>query len=559
MGMQKQWQAVHDALGARAPDYDDTPMGAYLERHAKDRPDAVALRYMTLAITYGELNRQVNRFANALKDLGVGRGDTVGFHMPNIPQYVIAVAAVSKLGAQGSGVSPLLAPPELIHQIDDAGISVLVSLADFAPALAAMSRVPDGLKHVISVGAGDALGAPDVSPVDLPGVAGHTWQGVMADASEDFRQVEVDPHDTFMIQYTGGTTGKPKGAEISHRNVMHNPVMVEALDPDYALYEESYASAFPFFHIAGFSMICGAMIYGAEIRLLPNPRDIDHFVDVLQSHPPTILAGVPALYDMLIAHPGFKDVDWSRLKIAKSGAAPLTRTTYDNLSAVIGENKVSDVFGMTETGPCHVCHPISRYKLGSVGVPMPGTDLKIMDVETGTREMPLGEPGEIATAGPQVMKGYLGLPEESARALREIDGVRYMFTGDVGYMDEDGYVFLCDRAKDMLVVGGFKVFSVEVEDKLKAHPDVAESAIVGAPDEKRPGNDIVHLFVQRSPDSEGDAGQVTKRLLDWFRANMAPYKVPKHIHFVDAIPLTPVGKIDKKKMRADILDGAASA
>ncbi|MGB3456705.1 MAG: AMP-binding protein [Litorimonas sp.] len=546
------WQTIHDALGAVPPDYDDTPLGGHLERHAANRPDAVAMRFMQAAMSYGELDRAANRLANALSGLGVGRGDVVGLHMPNIPQYVIAVAAVSKLGAAGSGVSPLLAPPELVHQIDDAGISVLISLSDFAPALAAMPRVPDGLRHVISTGAGDTLGAPDVAPLDLPGTAGHTWQGLTSGASDVFAQVEVDPGDTFMIQYTGGTTGKPKGAEISHRNVMHNPRMVEALDPDYEMYAERYASAFPFFHIAGFSMICGMMIYGAELRLLPNPRDVDHFVEVLQSHPPTILAGVPALYDMLLAHPGFKEVDWSRLKIAKSGAAPLTRTTYDNLSAVIGENKISDVFGMTETGPCHVAHPISRYKLGSVGVPMPGTDLKIMDVETGTREMPAGEPGEIATTGPQVMKGYLGLPEESARAIREIDGARYMFTGDVGYLDADGYVFLCDRAKDMLVVGGFKVFSVEVEDKLKAHPDVAESAVVGAPDEKRPGNDIVHLFVQRAPDSEGSDADAESRLRDWIRANMAAYKVPKHFHFLDAIPLTPVGKIDKKAMRAQV-------
>ena len=550
---ERAWLKVHEALGAKAPDFEDTPFGGYLERHAEVNPDAIALRFMGATTDYAALNQAANKLANALSDLGIGRGDVVGFHMPNIPQYVIAVAAVSKLGATGSGVSPLLAPPELVHQIDDAGISVLISLSDFAPALSAMPTIPKGLKHVISVGAGDTLGAPDVSAIDLTGVSGHTWQGLMTDASDEFSQVEVDPDYTFMIQYTGGTTGKPKGAEISLRNVMHNPRMVATLDPQMDLYGERFASAFPFFHIAGFTMMCGVMIYGAEICLLPNPRDIDHFVSVMQANPPTILAGVPALYDMLLAHPNFKDVDYSNLKFAKTGAAPLTRTTYDNLSAVIGENKIADVFGMTETGPCHVCHPVSRYKLGSVGIPMPGTDLKIMDVETGTKEMPMGEPGEIATSGPQVMKGYLGLPEESARALRDIEGQRYMFTGDVGYLDEDGYVFLCDRAKDMLVVGGFKVFSVEVEDKLKAHPDVGESAVVGAPDKARPGNDIVHLFIQRSPESEGSEVDAETRIREWIRANMAPYKVPKQIHFLDAIPLTPVGKIDKKKMRAMVI------
>jgi long-chain acyl-CoA synthetase len=257
---------------------------------------------------------------------------------------------------------------------------------------------------------------------------------------------------------------------------------------------------------------------------------------------------------MLLAHPEFADVDFSGLKTAKSGAAPLTRTTYDALAAVIGAGKFADVFGMTETGPCYINHPVAHYKIGSVGIPMPGADVRIMDVETGTKEMPLGEVGEIVTSGPQLMTGYLGLPDESARALREIDGVRYMYSGDVGYMGEDGYLFLCDRAKDMLVVGGFKVFSVEIEDKLKALPDVAESAIVGAPDAKRPGNDIVHLFVQRSAVSTGSDAETEDRLRTWIRANMAPYKVPKHIHFLDEIPLTPVGKIDKKKMRATVTD-----
>lgn len=549
----KPWLAVHEELGATPAEFDDTPLGGYVERHAAARPDAIALQFMHSEMSYSALNAAANRAAHALASLGVGRGDTVGFHMPNIPHYVIGLVAVSKLGARGSGVSPLLAPPELVHQITDAGISVLISLSDFAPALTAMPSIPEGLNHIISAGAGDTLGAPDVGTVDLPGVDGHTWQGLMTDRSDTFSQVAVDPNDTFMIQYTGGTTGKPKGAEVTHRNVMHNPLMVIQMDPDVILYGERYVSAFPFFHIAGLSFLCSTLIFGAEMRLLPNPRDIDHFVETMKAYPPTVMAAVPALYDMLIAHPDSKDIDWSQLKVAKSGAAPLTSTTYDRLTELFGANKLSDVFGMTETGPCHVGHPISRYKQGSVGVPLPGTDLRIMDVETGTKEMPIGEPGEIATAGPQVMKGYLGLPEESARALREIDGQRYMYTGDVGYMDEDGYVFLCDRAKDMLVVGGFKVFSVEVEDKLKAHPDVAESAVVGSPDEKRPGNDIVHLFVQRSSESEGSDADAEARLLEWIRANMAAYKVPKHFHFVDEIPLTPVGKIDKKKMRAEVM------
>lgn len=551
----KPWLKLYEELDVTAPEFDGLPLGAHIEHHAEARPDASAFRYFSHVSSYGELNAEANRLANALAGLGVGRGDTVGFHMANLPQYYVGLVAVSKLGARGSGVSPLLAPPELVHQIDDAGISVLMSLSDLAPALSAMPRVPDGLRHVISVGAGDFIGAPDVAPIDLPGVSSTTYQASVAGQSDKFHQVDVAPDDIFMIQYTGGTTGKPKGAKLSHKNVMLNGPMAMSFDAPSALYGERYASAFPYFHIAGLALLLYGVPLGAETLILPNPRDIDHFVAQMRDHPPTVLGAVPALYDMLVAHPDFDKIDFSNLRVAKSGAAPLTKSTLSRVEAVIGANKFSDVFGMTETGPCHIVHPYSRYKLGSVGIPLPLTDMRIMDVETGTQEMPIGEPGEIVTAGPQVMKGYLGLPDETARALREIDGVRYMYTGDVGYMDEDGYVFLCDRAKDMLVVGGFKVFSVEVEDKLKAHPDVAESAVVGAPDLKRPGNDIVHLFVQRSPDSAGSDADAQDRLMTWIRANMAPYKIPKHMHFLDEIPLTPVGKIDKKKMRATVTGG----
>ncbi|GHB00652.1 long-chain-fatty-acid--CoA ligase [Algimonas arctica] len=550
----KPWLKLHEELGVVVPEFDGLPLGAHIERHAIARPDAPAFRYFSRTLSYAELNAEANRLANALQANGIGAGDTVGFHMPNVPQYVVGIIAVSKLGARGSGVSPLLAPPELVHQIEDAGISVLMTLSDFAPAIAAMARTPEGLRHIISVGAGDFLGAPDITSVDRPGVQAHTYQTLVEGQSDDFSQVDIQSDNTFMIQYTGGTTGKPKGAEISHKTLLLNPIQVAAMDPPNQLYVEKYASAFPFFHVAGLSFIVGALTFGAQSLLLPNPRDIDHFVAQLKAVPPTRLGAVPALYDMLLAHPEFADVDFSGLQTAKSGAAPLTRTTYDALAAVIGAGKFADVFGMTETGPCYINHPIAHYKIGSVGIPMPGADVRIMDVETGTKEMPLGEVGEIVTSGPQLMTGYLGLPDESARALREIDGVRHMYSGDVGYMDEDGYIYLCDRAKDMLVVGGFKVFSVEIEDKLKALPDVAESAIVGAPDAKRPGNDIVHLFVQRSAVSTGSDAETEGRLRAWIRANMAPYKVPKHIHFLDEIPLTPVGKIDKKKMRATVTD-----
>jgi long-chain acyl-CoA synthetase len=259
---------------------------------------------------------------------------------------------------------------------------------------------------------------------------------------------------------------------------------------------------------------------------------------------------VPTLFKMLLQNPKFHQVDFSGLKMAVTGAAPLTSGDRRKVEAVIGKDKLCDAFGMTETSPVYIVNPPHRLKPTALGIPVPGADVKIMDVETGTKEMPIGEPGEIVTAGPHVMKGYLNLPEESAKAMREFAGKTWMYTGDGGFRDDEGYVTISDRAKDMLIVGGFKVFSVELEDKLNNLDFVANSAIIGVADEARPGNDIVTLFVELMPANVGDQQDtLTEEITAYCRENMSPYKVPKQIHFIDTIPLTNIGKIDKKMLR----------
>jgi len=544
------WQKVYDRLGLEDLPFDDRPLGDYIQSHATHHPDAPALQYFTKTLSYFEYNAQANKVANALVALGLQKGDVVGLHMPNIPQYAITLVALSKIGAIGSGISPLLAPPELAHQITDANVKVLLTLADLKPVLIGLKDIPDCLTHVVTCGAGDFLGAPAPDLAPLKSVTSLTFADFVEGQSDQFSQIEMDPQATAMIQYTGGTTGRPKGAQLSIRTLMHNPAQVGVAEPKLTLGQEVYASAFPFFHVAGLSFLLGAARYAGHLILVPNPRDTDAFCDLMIKFPPTRLAAVPALYDMLSANPKFKTVDFSNLKVAKTGAAPMTESTRSTLESVIGENMLSDVFGMTETGPCYTMHPLKALKRGSVGIPIPGAQVRIMDAETGTQEMPFGEPGEICSTGPQTMKGYLNLPHETANALREIDGKLWMYSGDIGYMDEDGYIFICDRAKDMLVVGGFKVFSVEVEDKLKSHPMIAESAIIGVPDAKRPGNDIVHLYVELTEaHKDTDAETIKDSILSFMRETMTAYKIPKRIEIIDAIPLTPVGKIDKKALR----------
>jgi long-chain acyl-CoA synthetase len=253
---------------------------------------------------------------------------------------------------------------------------------------------------------------------------------------------------------------------------------------------------------------------------------------------------------MLLDEPEFRKIDFSDLKMAMSGAGPMPAEVIPRIEAFVGEGKFCEAYGLTETSPVLTMNPPGRAKPGTVGVPIPGTDIKIVDAETGTREMPFNEAGELIARGPQVFGGYLGLPDETGKALREFEGDIWFYTGDIAKMDEEGYITICDRAKDMLIVGGFKVFSVEVENKLKALDDIELSAVIGTPDEKRPGNDIVNLYVQLAESGRvKDPEQVKQAIVAFCREHLSAYKVPKVIHIVDEIPLTPVGKVDKKALR----------
>ncbi len=551
------WAALHEAMGVSEVEYDDRGVGAWVAHYADTIGDRGALRFLDRTYSYAELDRLANQLANALVALGVGRDDVVGLHMPNIPQYAIALVALSRIGCAGSGVSPLLVPAELEHQVSDAGISVIISLRELAQERLTQFNAPACLRDVIVTGALDCvMDVPAEDPV-IENVRVSNWAGIMQGTSEAFNAHEPDWNDTSMIQYTGGTTGKPKGAMLSVRNLMCNSQLAGSYMP-WEPGEEVLASAFPMFHIAGLSNVLGGLRQGALVMLIPDPRDITHFCQQMLAIPPTRLAAVPTLYQMLLQHPDIDKVDFSGLRSALTGAAPLTGEDRARIDGLIGENKLFDVFGMTETSPVHVMNPPARVKPTSVGIPLPGMETRVVDLETGSQEMPVGEPGEIISRGPQVMKGYLNLPDESAKALREFRGETWMYTGDVGYMDEEGYIYLCDRAKDMLVVSGYKVFSVELEDKLASLPYIAQSAVIGSPDPKRPGSEVVNLFVELLPsDSTPDAEQASADILEFCRTNMSAYKVPRNIQVVPAIPLTPVGKVDKKALRAELLQAQA--
>ena len=553
------WLTIHKELGVEPPAFDNRPLGTFVEEYAVSVPGHSALRYFDQDICYRELNELSNRLANALAKLGVGLGDVVGLQLPNVPQYGIALVALSKLGAVACGVSPPLAPAEVANQLEDVGIKVLISLDILAKStLEPLDGLPQCVTAVVVTGADDLRQPVGLELPILESVTCKAYLELTADSSPEFNQVDLPPDHICLVQYTGGTTGKPKGAMLTLRGIMYNIVIAHLFRP-WEVGAETAFNALPPTHIGGCGTFLWAFRYGARMVLIPDARDIDHYCQQMIECPPTRLSGVPTLYQMIADHPLSAEIDFSHLKFAMCGAAPITGEDRKRIEGMLQGTMLSDGYGMTEGGPTVTVNPPQRCKPESVGVPIPSVDVRIVDVETGMREMPYGEAGEIIISSPSLMKGYLNRPDETANSLREWKGRTWMHSGDVGVMDEEGYVYLKDRAKDMIIVSGFKVFSVEVEDKLSGLEFLALSALIGSPDVKRPGSEIVNLYVELAPEAKQlDPDQVRTDILEFCRAEMAAYKVPKIIHLVDAIPLTPVGKVDKKMLRDHAAQECAS-
>jgi long-chain acyl-CoA synthetase len=561
---ERPWLKVYRELGVdpAGPVVEERSLADYIEEHARRLGTHPAMEYLGVTLTYAELDALANRLANVLRARGIGRGDVIGIHLPNTPQYLVTLVAAAKLGAAVSGVSPLLTPPEVAHQVNDAGIRLLVSLDQlYNSGIAPVAGQVPGLKTVIITGPLDFLPGwkrwlahalkklPRIVPQPMTGVAVLDFRSELAQSPATRIHTRLGFDDTLYIQYTGGTTGKPKGAELTLRSMFSNARQGEMFSP-YDPGNDTLASAFPYFHMAGLSLALLGLQTGARLLVIPDPRNVTLFCRQMQKYPPSVLANVPTLYQMLAESPEFRKIDFSRLRVALSGAAPFPAELIHRLESVIGQGKVCEVYGMTESSPLLTMNPPGRAKVGSVGIPVPGTDLLIVDAETGDRIVAPGEPGEIIARGPQIMKGYLNLPEASRKTLREFNGKTWLYTGDVAKMDDEGYLTICDRSKDMLIVGGYKVFSVEVESKLAEIDFIELAAVIGQPDAKRPGNDIVTLYVQLKPQARGLVEEeLRETILQFCRDNMAAYKIPKHVHFMEALPLTAVGKLDKKALR----------
>ncbi|MBN2177912.1 MAG: AMP-binding protein [Deltaproteobacteria bacterium] len=531
----------------------------------KKYPDKAAFVFMGVEVTFEDLDRYANRFAHFLLASGLKKGDVVGINLPNIPEYVIAWLGILRAGCVVSGVSPLLSAEQMKYQLRDSNARGLVTLdVLFAGRLLTIiSDLPD-LKCVVSTSVGGFLPVikrvlgqflkkiPKGKIVPLPGRVVRDFRKVVNDPqySDDHPDVKIIPDDVAYIQYTGGTTGYPKGAVLSHRNVVSDLLIVQRW-LGWEVGKGRALSGFPFFHIAGMFFNENCIYLGWTQILIPNPRNTDHICKELARHRPTALVNVPSLYQMLIANPKFRELDHSNLERCLSAAAPFPEDSQRELEDIIGQGKLLEVYGMTETSPLTTMNPSKgKKKLGSIGLPLINTDIKLVDPGSG-EVVAVGEAGEICVKGPQIMIGYYNKPEETQLVFDQ-DG--YLHTGDVAIQDERGFLTIVDRTKDTVIVGGFKVFSQRVEEVMTEHPAVDMIALIGVPNPERPGSELVKALVTIKSDYQfdGDEDALKADILTMARDKLAPYEVPKLMEIRKDLPLTSVGKVDKTILRKEI-------
>ncbi len=509
---------------------------------AEKNPERDYLIVGDVRLPYGLFNMMARKLANALAALGVTKGDRVALMAPNVPQYVIAFEACAKLGAIVVQVNPLAALPEVHHYVKDSGARTVIVMAAFANVPIEVLRAADTpLKQVIAF----QVPSGEVEVESVPGVL--DFNEVVGAGEDSEPAVDVRPEDTLMLQYTGGTTGLSKGCVLTNENLVS------------IAYQESYwmspilgkeehlrcLAAIPMYHIYGFNMNVNVNhVFGGTIILVPQPSN-DNILAAINQHEPNLFPAVPTMIIGLNHHPDIKSSKIGAVKGVVSGSAPLpveAMRTFEQLSGAV----ITEGYGMSETSNIVTANPLHTVrKPGGVGLPFPDNDIRIVDLETGTKEMPIGERGELLCKGPSVMKEYWNNPAETAKTLR--DG--WLSTGDIAYLDADGHIFIVDRKKDMILSSGFNVYPREVDELMYTHPKVLQACSFGIPDEKR--GESLKLTIVLKPGEELSVEEVRA----FCKANLSGYKVPTAIAFLDDLPVTSVGKPDRKKLRQMQMDG----
>ena len=525
---EKPWLKVYEGHAEPETDFFEGSLYELFSNSVEEHNQKTAFSFYGTEIGFPRLQGMVEKMAASLAASGVEKGDRVALMLPNCSQYVISFFATVRLGAIVTQLNPMYVEREIEYILKDSGAETIVVYADMYPRVEAVLPETD-LKNVVVVSFGDE---PEGMQEDH--YLFDAFVGRDADPAPD---VKIDPvEDVAALQYTGGTTGRSKGAMLTHRNLAAN--MRQSLDffvedPSVLDNNEKSVAVLPFFHIYGLTCV---MMFGVRMGLnqLLLPRfDPQEVVNLVKENKPTFFSGVPTMYMALNAVPDLADYGFGDIRYYTSGGAAMPVNLLHAIEEKTGV-QIQEGFGLSEASPVTHFNPVFADRVpGSVGIPLPSTDSRVVDVENGEEEMPVGESGELIVAGPQVMKGYWNMPDETADTLR--DG--WLYTGDIGVMDENGYFYIVDRKKDMIVAGGYNVYPREIEEVLFEHPDVSEAVAIGLPDEYR--GETVKAFVVKKQDTDA----TEEDLISFCKERLAPYKTPKSIEFRDELPKSTVGKL----------------
>jgi len=495
-------------------------------------------------MTYGEIRDHVRRLATALKRMGVEKGDRVALMLPNCPQMVISYYAVLEAGAVVTNISPLHVEREIEYELNDSGAETMIYLDLFHSRVAAVKdNTP--LKRSIVTGITDYM----ESPMDVAAEKDSTtsfFRDVIRSSTPDLLNIEVDPlEDLAALQYTGGTTGVAKAVMLTHRNLLANVMQITAWGREFIERgKDVYLDVIPFFHSYGQTVgMNNAVFNGAKMLLIPN-FEINIMLQAIKKYQPNFFPGVPTLYIAVLNHPDALAYGVDKIKLCNSGSAPLPIEVHHQFSRISG-GLFCEGYGLSEASPVTHSNPIiGMKKIGSVGIPIPDTEAKIVDPDDDTVERGINEPGELLIRGPQVMKGYWNKPEETAATLKG----GWLHTGDIATMDEDGYFYIVDRVKDMIIAGGFNIYPREIDEVLFEHPKVEEAVAVGVPDEYR-GETVKAFVVLKAGETASE-----EEIMEFCRERLAAYKAPRQVEFRAELPKTLVGKVLRRALLEEELE-----
>jgi long-chain acyl-CoA synthetase len=542
---QRPWLRHYDYWVPPHMTYPARPLTEILDTTTIEIPDARATAFLGAELTFKEIKRRSDRFAAALEHLGITRGARVGIMLPNCPQYMIAAFAILRLGAIVVNINPTYTAREVIQVATDAALRVVLTLDRLAPMWAEVrDRTP--VEQIIVTSLAEYSAEQAAPPI---GDGTLTLTGLITDAPErPASPVAIASDDVAVLQYTGGTTGTPKAAMLTHGNLFANVIQNETWLYRHRLRGEArYLIVIPYFHIYAFTvgMLCATWVGGTQI-IVPK-YDVEQVLSAIKTYQPTFFPAVPTIFISLLAHPRMPESGLELVRTFNTGGAPCPVDVIAEFERRTGR-MLKEGYGLSETSPVtHSTPQLAIRKPGSIGLPLPDTDIKIVDVETGTRVLPIGESGELCIAGPQVMKGYWNRPEETAQALRVDDRGRVWFhTGDIGRLDEDGFTTIVQRKKDLIIVDGFNVYPSDVEGVLYTHPAVKMAAVIGVPHTYH-GEAVKACVVLREGQHATEA-----ELQAHCAASLAEYKRPHRIEFRESLPQSAVGKILYRVLRDEV-------